>query len=346
MTGHTLTYAFETPPEPAQVLEVAPGVLWIRMPLPFALDHVNLWALADGEGWCLIDSGFNTEEIRGLWDRLFDGPLAGRPVTRIFATHMHPDHVGLAGWLCERWSVDLVTTQAEWLAARMLWLDDTPGLMAVYENFYRQTGLVDDSVEELKQRRGAYRHSVTPIPPTFRPIRDGQTIDIGGRGWRVLTGQGHSPDHVCLYALDLNLLIAGDQVLPKISPNISVWPSAPEADPLGEYLDSFAMFTGLPDDVFVLPSHGLPFRGLAGRVAALVEHHHERLAVTLEACREPADVISVTGALFRRALDKHQMMFAIGEAAAHLNRLVEQGRIDRRLDNGVWRFKALQDADS
>lgn len=340
MTGHALTYAFETPPDPAEVREVAPGVLWIRMPLPFALDHVNLWALADGDGWCLIDTGFNTDEIRGLWERLFASPLAGRPVTRIIVTHMHPDHIGLAGWLTERWSADLVTSSAEWLSARMLWLDDTPGLLAAYEDFYRRTGLDADRVEELKNRRGAYRHSVTPIPPAFRPLRDGQTIDIGGRPWRVLTGQGHSPDHVCLHAPDLNLLVAGDQVLPRISPNISVWPSAPEADPLGEYLDSFAMFDGMPGDVLVLPSHGLPFRGLAGRVADLAAHHEERLSVTLEACRQPADVMSVTAALFRRALDKHQMMFAIGEAVAHLNRLVEQGRIGRSLENGVWRYRA------
>ena len=312
MDALPLTYPFESPPEAAQVLEVAAGLLWIRMPLPFALDHVNLWALDDGEGWCLVDTGFNTDAIKALWDTLFAGPLRGRPVTRIVATHMHPDHIGLAGWLLQQWPAELITTQAEWLSARMLWLDDSAGLLEVYEQFYRRVGLDDAMVETLKQRRAAYRDAVTPIPPVFRPIRDGETMTIGGRDWRVLTGQGHSPDHACLYAPDLNLLIAGDQVLPKISPNVSVWPSAPEADPLSEYLDSLGMFADLPDDVLALPSHGLPFRGLTGRVAALAAHHDERLAVTLDACRRSADAMAVTAALFPRPLDRHQMMFAIG----------------------------------
>ena len=338
MSEHTLTYAFESPPGPGRLLEVAPGVLWIRMPLPFALDHVNLWALDDGDGWCLVDTGFPNDEIKALWRELLGGPLAGRPVARILTTHMHPDHVGLAGWLAERCGSELIATQAEWMAARMLWLDDTDGLKDAYGRFYRQTGLDEPMVEELKRRRGAYRHMVSPIPAVFRPIRDGDTLRIGGRDWRVLTGQGHSPDHVCLHAPDLNLLIAGDQVLPKISPNVSVWPSAPEADPLGDYLSSLAMFDDLPGDVLVLPSHGLPFRGLAARLAALSAHHDDRLAVTRDACREPADAKAVTGALFPRPLDQHQMMFAVGEALAHLNRLVALGQVDRSLRNGRWQF--------
>ncbi len=341
MNGHTLTYAFEMPPAAGQVLEVAPGVLWIRMPLPFALDHVNLWCLEDGDGWCLIDTGFPNDEIKAHWETLLSGPLAGRPVSRILATHMHPDHIGLAGWLAERCGAEFIATQAEWLASRMLWLDDTDGLADAYGRFYRRAGLDDARVEMLVRRRSAYRHIVSPIPAVFRPIRHGDTLTIGGRDWQVLTGQGHSPEHACLFAPDLNLLIAGDQVLPKISPNISVWPSAPEADPLGEFLRSFAIFDGLPDDVLVLPSHGLPFRGLATRIAALAGHHDERLSVTLEACAAPAEAMAVTGALFPRQLDQHQMMFALGEALAHLNRLVTLGEIGRSLEDGRWRFVTI-----
>ena len=341
MNANTLTYAVETPPEPGQVLEAAPGILWIRMPLPFALDHVNLWVLDDGDGWCLIDTGFPDDTIKELWQGLLAGPLAGRPVTRILATHMHPDHIGLAGWLQELCGGDFLTTQAEWLASRMLWLDDSEGLLQAYEGFYRRLGLDPATVEGLTRRRGAYRHIVSPIPAVFRPIADGETLSVGGADWRIMTGQGHSPDHACLFAPDRNILIAGDQVLPRISPNISVWPVAPEADPLGGFLKSLAMFDGLPEDVLVLPSHGLPFRGLAARTGDLAAHHEERLAVALEACREPIDVRQATGVLFPRALDTHQLMFAVGETLAHLNRLIATGQVERRLEAGVWRFARL-----
>ena len=340
MADQSLTYAFETPPDAGTVREVAPGVLWMRMPLPFALDHVNLWALDDGDGWCLVDTGFADDAIKGHWRTLLAGPLAGRPISRIVVTHMHPDHIGLAGWLLEDRPATLLTTQAEWLAARMLWLDESDGLKRAYGRFYHRAGLDDGMVASLVRRRGAYRRSVSPVPAEFRPIRHGQTLTVGGRPWRVLTGRGHSPDHACLHAPDLGLLIAGDQVLPRISPNISVWPSAPEADPLGEYLDSLGMFAEMPGDVLTLPSHGLPFRGLAGRIAALRDHHEERLTVTLDACRAPSGALAVTHALFPRALDTHQMMFAVGEALAHLNRLVAGGRLTRRLENDRWTFVA------
>ena len=329
------------PPVPlGEPVEVAPGILWLRLPLPFALDHVNLWALEEDDGWCLIDTGYDTEAIRAIWHELFAGPLAKRPVTRILATHMHPDHIGLAGWLLERCGAEFLTTQAEWLAARMLWLDDSDGLLDVYHRFYSRAGLEQGLVEELKQRRSAYRTAVTPVPPSFRRLHDGDVLTIGGRFWQVMIGQGHSPEHVSLYCPELGILIAGDQVLPRISPNVSVWPSSPEADPLGEYLTSLPMFAPLPADVLVLPSHGRPFRGLAGRVAELAAHHDDRLDETLAACRRPATVREVTTALFPRALDRHQMMFAVGETVAHLNRLVATGDIGRALEKDVWRFTA------
>ena len=327
-------------PDPGTTLAVAPGIRWLRMPLPFALDHINLWLLEDEGGWSIVDSGFGRgEETKLLWERVFAATLGGRPVKRVIVTHFHPDHIGLAGWLCERFGVELWITQAEWLTGQLVRHGWSGGDIEKRVEHYRRNGLAEDKREALRRRGNLYAQNVTPIPVTYRRILEGEEIAIDGRPWRVIIGQGHAPEHACLYSRDLGVLISGDQVLPKITTNVSVFPDQPDSNPLKLYLDSLERFRPLPEDSFVLPSHGLPFRGLHLRLEQLTHHHDERLERTVEACRTPRTGAEIIPVLFRRELDLHQLSFAIGEALAHLHYLVGLGRLKRETGaDGVYRF--------
>ncbi|WP_051340465.1 MBL fold metallo-hydrolase [Azospirillum halopraeferens] len=330
------------PPEGGAVA-VAPGVHWVRMPLPFALDHINLWLLEDGDGWTIADTGYNSEATRALWLRLFDGVLAGRPVHRVLCTHFHPDHMGLAGWLVGRTGATFATSLTEWLYGRALSLDTSELAVPPTLSFYRRAGAPEAVMERLAVWATAYRASVSPIPAVLHRLRDGDRPMIGGVPWRVVVGRGHAPEQVCLHAADRRVLIAGDQVLERISPNVSVWPNEPDADPLGDFLDSIAALTAtIPDDVLILPSHGVPFTGLHARLAALAAHHAERLNTCRAACDRPHTAWEVTRALFTRDLDPHQMRFAVGETLAHLNHLVHRGALHRHRpdDGGADRYVA------
>lgn len=339
MDAQTLTYPHPTAPEPGVPVEVAPSLLWLRFPLPMALNHVNLWLIEDGDGWTLVDTGIGNATSRGIWDALLAGPLAGRPIRRVLATHLHPDHAGLVGWLCGRFDAPLLMTLGEFASARALWSEDRPEIAAASTAFHRAAGLPDETVGALEARGNVYRRGVSPLPASFRRIRDGDTLSIGGTPWRVMVGEGHSPEMACLYSVDRKILISADQVLPKISPNVSVWPNEPEADPLADFLRSLGRFRDLPDDTLVLPSHGLPFFGLTERIDWLIAHHAERLDLARETCRAPATVQQMMTAMFRRPLDTQQTMFAVGEALAHLNHLVAKGDLLRETGaDGVWRY--------
>ncbi|HLI13013.1 MAG TPA: MBL fold metallo-hydrolase [Alphaproteobacteria bacterium] len=335
-----LAFPYPDVPAPGCTIEVAPGIRWLRMPLPFALDHINLWLLADGEGWTIVDTGFGRgEETRRLWDQVFAATLGGRPVTRVIVTHFHPDHMGLAGWLCERFGVELWTPQAEWLTAHLVRQGWSGGDVEKRVQHYRRNGLPVEQLDAFRQRGNTYAGSVSPVPVTFHRIMEGDEIMIDGRPWRVIIGQGHAPEHACLYSRELDVLISGDQVLPKITTNVSVWPDQPESNPLKLYLDSLAHFRPLPASALVLPSHGLPFHGLHARLEQLAHHHDERLARTLEACAAPRTGAEIIPVLFRRQLDLHQLSFAIGEALAHLHYLVGRGELHRETgSDGVHRF--------
>jgi glyoxylase-like metal-dependent hydrolase (beta-lactamase superfamily II) len=338
-----LSFPHAAPPAPAALTEVAPGVRWLRMPLPFALDHINLWLLDDGDGWSIVDSGLNTVETQDLWQRIFAAELGGKPVKRLIVTHFHPDHMGLAGWLTETLNVPLWCTETEWLFARLLSLDATDGFTANSTKFYARTGLDAATREIFASRGNAYRSRVTAVPHAFHRLSDGQSFAIGGRQWRVVIGRGHAPEHACLYCGELDLLIAGDQVLPKISPNVSLWPQEPEAEPLGLYLTSLEKLKReIPATALVLPSHGLPFHGLHRRIDQLAAHHDARLAELEAACAEPRTAAEIVPVLFRRPLDAHQIGFAIGEALAHLHYLMRKGRLVRseRAD-GVYLYRRI-----
>jgi glyoxylase-like metal-dependent hydrolase (beta-lactamase superfamily II) len=336
-----LSFPHAAPPAAGAVAAVATGVNWLRMPLPFALDHINLWLLEERDGWVIVDSGLNTEETKRLWDEILGQALGGKPVKRLIVTHFHPDHMGLAGWLSEKLKVPLWCTETEWLFARMLCLDDTQEFVANALEFYRRTG-ADETTRAIFAGRGnPYRQRVSPVPNRFHRLSDGTTIGIGGHDWRVIVGRGHAPEHACLYSPDLDVMIAGDQVLPKISPNVSLWPQEPEGDPLALYLASLEKLKHeVPVSALVLPSHGLPFHGLHTRIDQLARHHDDRLAELEVACTEPRTCAEIVPVLFRRKLDAHQLGFAIGETLAHLHYLVNRSRMSRseRAD-GVYTYR-------
>jgi glyoxylase-like metal-dependent hydrolase (beta-lactamase superfamily II) len=321
---------------------IMPGLHGVRFALPFALDHVNIWLAGERDGWTVIDTGLADEQTRERWRELRHGLLADRPITRVIATHYHPDHMGLAGWLCAETGAELWTSRTEWLTARLLAQDTSEEWVAAGRQFDRRAGLDDQLIEQRAARGNLYRLRVAPPPPSFRRVQNGDRLRFAESEWRVIVGRGHAPQMLCLFNPEHNLLIAGDQVLPRISPNVSVWPSEPEANPLADFLGSLASFKELPEDCLVLPSHGLPFRGLHERIDQLIGHHHERLERALEACATPLTLAEVMPRLFDRALDVHQLQFALGESLAHLNYLVAQGQLGRRLDpDGRLRYFVL-----
>jgi glyoxylase-like metal-dependent hydrolase (beta-lactamase superfamily II) len=336
----SLTYPWSDPPAPAGTIDVAPGVKWLRMPLPFQLNHINLWLVEDGPGWAIVDTGVGLPDVRGLWDQILTRQLDGRPVTRVIVTHFHPDHTGNAAWLTERFDVDLWCALAEYLSLQMAWRtgearDNEPRL-----RHYRRNGCGEEALAALRKRGNHYPKLVPTVPTAFREIRDGDALAIGGRSFRVIVGRGHSPEHAALWCEEAGVLISGDQVLPRITSNVSVWPDQPWGNPLRLYLDSLDRFRGIGAGALVLPAHGLPFRGLPERLAELRTHHAARLAETLDAITEPRSAADIVPVLFKRELDSHQLGFALGEALSHLHFVEADGRAVRIVGpDGVHRFR-------
>jgi glyoxylase-like metal-dependent hydrolase (beta-lactamase superfamily II) len=338
-------------PAVGEILEVAPGVNWVRMRLPFALNHINLWLIRDKfqgkEGWTIVDCGITNEETMASWDAIFAKHLQGLPVVRVIVTHMHPDHIGLASWLCKRWNAPLWISMTDFLMAR--WLSSKEGGAAVgavaggggSADHFQKHGLSDEAdLEKIRARHDYYSKMVPEVPSRFRRIMDQEKVDIGGNDWQAISGFGHAPEHMSFFCEKLNLLISGDMVLPRISTNVSVFDVEPDADPLGLYLSSLSKFEHLPEATLVLPSHGLPFQGLHFRIKELRDHHVDRLNDAVQACSgEPQTAREVVPVLFKRELDIHQMTFAMGEAIAHLNYLWRVGRLSRQLcEDGMLRF--------
>lgn len=366
-----LHYPFgDTLPASGQTLELAPGVRWLRMGLPFALDHINLWLLEDRldgvDGWTIVDCGITSDATREAWEQVFDHELRGKPVLRVIATHMHPDHIGLAHWLTERWQCRLWISATDYNGARLASQSTTGFGGERAAAFFASHGLTDpEAIAKVRARANYYAGMVPKVPDSYRRLMDGMVVAIGGRAWRCIAGYGHAPEHMALACEELNwapkapaapvpqggapelgaarrsgLLISGDMVLPRISTNVSVYDLEPESDALSLYLDSLTRYESLPTDTLVLPSHGKPFVGLHARIRQLREHHDARLADVIAACAErachAADLLPV---LFKRKLDLHQTTFAMGESLAHLHALWYRGQLERRRgDDGVWRF--------
>jgi len=344
---HQLQYPFgDTLPPVGTTMEVAPGVRWLRMALPFALDHINLWLLRDHDdrgrdGWAIVDCGITNDATRAAWEQVFANELQGLPVLRVIVTHMHPDHIGLAHWLTERWNARLWISATDWNAARLASQATTGFGGASSAAFMASHGLTDpEAIEKIKGRTNYYASMVPQVPAKFRRLMAGDTLRIGGHDWQLHAGYGHAPEHISLHCPTLRVLISGDMVLPRISTNVSVIDIEPEANPLPLYLSSIERMRALPADTLVLPSHGKPFRGLHERIDQLQAHHDERFADVLAACaKEPQTAASLLPVLFRRPLDLHQTTFAMGESIAHLHALWLGGKLKRRADNdGVFRF--------
>lgn len=337
-----LTYPLESKPEPGSTLEVAPGVHWVRMPLPFILNHINLWALADGDAWTLVDTGINNQEIRDNWEKVFAGAMQSRPVTRVICTHMHPDHVGTAGWLTRRFECPFWMTRLEYVTCRMLVADTGREAPPDAMRFYRASGWDEAALEHYRTRFGGFGKMVYEMPHSYRRVSDGEELTIGGKIWHAVVGRGHSPEHLCLHCPELKLLISGDQVLPRITSNVSVFPTEPGADPLKDWLESLAAIKSrVPDDVLVLPSHGDPFRGLHFRLDQLIRGHERSLErLQTELAERPVRSIDIFPLLFGRQITGDLLSMATGESIAHLNCLIGRGLAKRDVDeNGVAYYR-------
>lgn len=333
-----LAFPHAEPPAEGQSTRIAPGILWLRLPLPMALDHVNVYALEDADGWTLVDTGVNTARSRAIWDRLCAGPLGGRPIARVLLTHHHPDHVGLAGHFKTR-GAEILATRTAWLFARMLTLDvqerHTPEAM----EFYQRAGAPPAVMaRRAKERPFNFADIVAPIPPGFTRMDEGDVLTLAGRRWRVRIGHGHAPDHATLFSEDDRLVIGGDQLLPKISANIGVYPTEPEADPLGEWLASAARFrTFARESQLVLPGHKLPYTGLPRRLDEIIEGHHKVLALLRAHLAAPRRAAECFAPLFGREIAEAEYGLALVEAVAHLNYLLRRGMVSRSLGpDGAW----------
>lgn len=337
--GATIRYPWETPPTGSEAIEVAEGVLWMRLPLPMKLDHVNVYALDDGDSWTVIDTGFDSRKSRAIWEDIFAGPLGGKPVSRVLVTHHHPDHIGLAGWFQSDLGSELWTTRTAWLMGRMLQLDEQAVPTHETLEFWRSAGMAGDVLaERAVERPFNFSDVVAPLPLGYRRMKQGDAIRIGGRTWDVHIGNGHAPEHATLWSRDDNLVIAGDQILPSISSNIGVYATEPNADPVGDWLEACERLNTLARaDHLVLGGHKLPFTGLPTRMRQLIENHHgalDRLEAHLDV---PSTAGECFAPLFKRKIGPAEYGLALVESIAHVQHLWLEGRAVReKREDGAW----------
>ncbi len=339
-----LNYPIESHPGPDQVVDIAPGIKWLRLDLPFRLNHVNIYLLEDGDGWAMVDTGFGNDATIAAWTKLFDGPLKGIKISKVIVTHAHPDHVGQAGWIVQRFGCPFYMSQVEYLQGVYHQNRRTEERLVNMRQFFLRHGMDADITEQLLGRGQDYLKKTVPLPAAYRRLSHGKTITIGTRNFEIITGAGHSPDQVTLYCAADKIYLSADQVLSKISPNVSVWAHEPDENSLGAYLTSLnAIAAELPEDVLVLPGHGVPFYGLQIRIKQLTDHHEERCGMIADACRTEAKTSAqlVPVVFHKHKLDAHQTGFAAGELIAHVNYMLAEGRLSQELcSDGKLRFTA------
>ncbi|MEP6065628.1 MAG: MBL fold metallo-hydrolase [Paracoccaceae bacterium] len=340
-----LRYPWEDAPGQGEAIQVADGVFWCRLPLPMKLDHVNIYALDDGDSWTLIDTGFDSKKTRAIWSELLSGPLAGKPVSRVIVTHHHPDHVGLAGWFQTEHGAELCMPRTGWLMARMLQLDVQEVPNAETVAFYESAGMDPDILAQRKSERPFNFADITaPLPLGFTRLQQGQTIRMGGRDWDIHMGNGHAPEHATFWSRDDNLVIAGDQILPSISPNIGVYATEPEADPVADWLEACERLSGLArEDQIVFGGHKLPFTGLPMRMKHLIDNHHGALDRLLAYLESPLSAAECFTPLFKRKIGSGEYGLALVEAIAHLSHLHQTGQVMRsRRDDNAWVYERVR----
>lgn len=321
-----LNYRFEdVAPEPGEAYAIADGVFWIRMPMGGRLSIINVWLLRDGDGWTVVDTGLRTQTVQQCWETIFDKYLEGRPVTRVIATHLHGDHTGQAGWICQKFDAQLWMSRADFYMCKVMAADGPSDVPEDALRFYRRAGFDEDRLDRYRQRFGQFGANIAPLPAGYRRIQEGQYLDIGDREWRAVIGHGHAPEHVCLYCPELKLIIGGDQLLPRITPNVSVQPSEPEANPLKGFLQTCARFREvLPPNLLVLPAHESLYEGVHERLTALIDWHEVALEKLYDLCAEPKRAVDVFPALFRSQITDTSFFPATGESIAHLHCALER----------------------
>src|ERR1700747_1292535 len=341
-SAEALRYPWENHPGPDQVVELTPGVLWLRLKLPFRLNHVNIYLIAHHDGWAAVDSGCGNEESIEAWTKLLEGPLKGVKITRLIVTHSHPDHVGLAGWIVERFNCPLYMSQVEYLQSVYHQNRGAEERRNAQRLFFRRHGMDEDLTEKLLGRGQDYLKRVSVLPASYHRLTHGDEVVIGTRRFKVITGGGHALDQLMLCCAADKLFLSADQVRSKISPTVSVWAVEPEQNSLGEYLASLAsLTTTLPYDLLVLPGHGEPFSGMKTRRKQLDDHHEERCLLIADACRETPKTSSqlVPVVFHKHVLDPHQMGFAAGELIAHVNYMLVEGRLTAAATDGALSFR-------
>ncbi len=339
-----LRYPWEAPPEQGEAIEVADRVLWMRLPLPLKLDHVNVYALDDGDGWTIVDTGFSSKKTKAIWEEIFRGPLQGRPIKRVIVTHHHPDHVGLAGWFVRDHGAEFLTTRTAYLMARMLTLDVQDKMTSETRAFYVACGM-DPEILELRESERPFNFAdiVAPVPLGYTRLQQGQSIHMGGREWDIHIGNGHAPEHATFWSRDDTLVLAGDQILPSISPNIGVYATEPDADPVSDWLEACERLALLArEEHLVLGGHKLPFTGLPTRMRHLIENHHGALERLLAHIDAPKSAGECFAPLFKRSIGAGEYGLALVESVAHLSHLYQAGRATReKRDDGAWVYKRV-----